>query len=66
MGPIIEELCTITRETLITVGTEKEALLVQDWGKEMDRGMEVTETPLILSTISGSAEYCLVDKEYML
>jgi hypothetical protein len=43
---IIEELCTITRETLITVGTEKEALLIQKWGKEMDRDMEVTENPV--------------------
>jgi hypothetical protein len=42
---IIEELCTVTRETLITVGTEKEALLIQDWGKEMDRGMEIIENP---------------------
>jgi hypothetical protein len=42
---IIEELCTITRETLITVGTEKEALLIQEWGKEMERDMEITENP---------------------
>ena len=42
---IIEELCTITRETLITIGTEKEALLIQEWGKEMDRVVEITENP---------------------
>jgi len=40
---IIEELYTITQETLITVGTEKEALLIQDWGKEMKRDMEIIE-----------------------
>jgi len=42
---IIEELCTITRETLITVGTEKEALLIQEWGKEIERDTEITENP---------------------
>lgn len=42
---IIEELYTITQETLITVGTEKEALLIQDWGKEMKRDMEIIENP---------------------
>ena len=42
---IIEELCTITQETLITVGTEKEALLIQEWGKEMERGVEITGNP---------------------
>jgi hypothetical protein len=43
---IIEELYTITQETLITVGTEKEALLIQDWGKEMKRDMEIIENPV--------------------
>jgi hypothetical protein len=42
---IIEELYTITKETLITVGTEKEALLIQDWGKEMKRDIEIIENP---------------------
>jgi hypothetical protein len=42
---IIEELCTITQETLITVGTEKEALQIQEWGKEMERDMEITGNP---------------------
>jgi hypothetical protein len=42
---IIEELCIITQETLITVGTEKEALLIQHWGKEMERDTEITENP---------------------
>jgi hypothetical protein len=30
---------------LITVGTEKESLLIQEWGKEMDRDVEITENP---------------------
>jgi hypothetical protein len=42
---IIEELYTITQETLITVGTEKDALLIQDWGKEMKRDIEIIENP---------------------
>jgi hypothetical protein len=42
---VFEELCTISRETLITVGTEKEAILIQEWGKEMDRDVEITENP---------------------
>jgi hypothetical protein len=42
---IIGELCSITIETLITVGTEKEAFLIQEWGSEMERGMEITENP---------------------
>jgi hypothetical protein len=42
---IIEELCTITRETLITVGTEKEALLIKEWGTEIEREIEITENP---------------------
>jgi len=42
---IIGELCSITHETLITIGTEKEALLIQEWGKEMDRSVSVKENP---------------------
>jgi hypothetical protein len=42
---IIGELCSVTRETLITVGTEKEALLVQEWGTAMDRSVSVKENP---------------------
>jgi hypothetical protein len=42
---IISELCSITRETLITVGTEKEAELVQEWGTAMDRPVSVKENP---------------------
>jgi hypothetical protein len=42
---IISEVCSITRETLITVGTEKEAHLIQDWGTGMDRSVSVRENP---------------------
>jgi hypothetical protein len=43
---IIGELCSITQETLITVGTEKEAGLVQEWGSGMDRVVDVKENPV--------------------
>ena len=39
------ELFLITQDTLITVGTEKEARLIQQWGEEMERTVEVTENP---------------------
>ena len=42
---IIGELCSITRETLVTVGTEKEAMLVQEWQMAMDRSVTVKENP---------------------
>jgi hypothetical protein len=42
---IISELCSVTRDTLITVGTEKEAELVREWGQAIDRAVEVTENP---------------------
>ena len=42
---IISEVCSITRETLITVGTKKEADLVQEWGAAMDRSVSVKENP---------------------
>jgi len=42
---IVRELFTTTKETLITVGTEPEARLVAEWGKEMGRTVEVTENP---------------------
>ena len=42
---IISELCSVTKETLITVGTEKEALLVQEWGTAMDRSVRLQENP---------------------
>lgn len=43
---VIRELCSITQETLITVGTEKEAGLVQEWGSAMDRLVDVKENPV--------------------
>lgn len=42
---IVAELCSITHETLITVGTEKEAMLVEEWGIAMDRSVAVRENP---------------------
>jgi hypothetical protein len=42
---IVAELCSITHETLITVGTEKEAMLVEEWGQAMDRSVTVRENP---------------------
>lgn len=42
---IIGELCSITTETLITVGTEKEAMLINEWLTEMDRSVTVKENP---------------------
>jgi hypothetical protein len=42
---IIGDLCSITHETLITVGTEKEAMLVKEWGTAMDRPVSVKENP---------------------
>jgi hypothetical protein len=42
---IVQELFTIARDILITVGTEKEARLIQQWGEAMERTVEVTENP---------------------
>lgn len=42
---IVRELFTTTKETLITVGTEPEARLVAEWGRDMGRTVEVTENP---------------------
>ena len=42
---IIGELFAITGETLVTVGTEKEALQVQEWGAVRDRVVDVKENP---------------------
>lgn len=42
---IVRELFLISQDTLITVGTEKEARLIQQWGEEMERSVEVTENP---------------------
>jgi hypothetical protein len=43
---VIRELCSITQETLITVGTEKEAELIQEWGLATDRLVDVKENPV--------------------
>jgi hypothetical protein len=42
---IIGELCSVTRETLVTVGTENEAMLVREWGSAMERSVDVKENP---------------------
>jgi len=42
---IIVQLFVIAQDTLITVGTEKEARLIQQWGEGMERTVEVTENP---------------------
>ena len=42
---IVSELFAVSQETLITVGTEPEARLIQGWGEEMGRTVEVTENP---------------------
>jgi hypothetical protein len=42
---IVRELLTVTRETLITVGTEPEANHIKAWAGEMGRRVEVMENP---------------------
>ncbi len=42
---IVRELFEATKETLITVGTEPEARLVAEWGKDMGRTVDVRENP---------------------
>jgi hypothetical protein len=42
---IVQELFLVSQETLITVGTEREARLIQQWGTAMERTVEVTENP---------------------
>jgi len=42
---IVSELFAVSRETLITVGTEREALLIRDWGADLGRQVTVTENP---------------------
>ena len=42
---ILGELFALTRETLVTVGTEKEALQVKKWGVAMDMFVDVKENP---------------------
>ena len=40
---IVSELLAVTKETLITVGTEPEANLIKAWGDELGRRIEVRE-----------------------
>jgi hypothetical protein len=42
---IVEELFLTSEKTLITVGTEKEARLIREWGAEMERTVDVSENP---------------------
>lgn len=42
---IVLELFAVTQETLITVGTEPEARLIQQWGMGLGRTVEVSENP---------------------
>ena len=42
---IVAQLFSLSQETLITVGTEKEADLIRDWGAEMDRVVDIKENP---------------------
>ena len=42
---IVGELFALSRETLITVGTEPEARLVQGWGEELGRTVDISENP---------------------
>jgi hypothetical protein len=42
---IVSELFAVSKETLITVGTEKEALLVKGWGADLSRDVTVKENP---------------------
>jgi hypothetical protein len=42
---IVSELLTVTKETLITVGTESEAILIKEWGADLGRTVEIKENP---------------------
>jgi hypothetical protein len=42
---IVSELFAVSKETLITVGTEPEANLIGAWGEERGRRVEITENP---------------------
>ena len=42
---IVTGLFLISENTLITVGTESEARLIQQWGAEMERTVEISENP---------------------
>ncbi|HII98106.1 MAG TPA: hypothetical protein HA272_02290 [Methanoregula sp.] len=42
---IVGELFAVTKETLITVGTEPEANLIRSWGEDLGRRIEIKENP---------------------
>jgi hypothetical protein len=42
---IICELCSLAHDVLVTVGTEKETVLVREWGSAMERPVVVNENP---------------------
>jgi hypothetical protein len=42
---IASGLFLISENTLITVGTESEARLIQQWGQDMERTVEIRENP---------------------
>lgn len=42
---IVSELFLVTRETLVTVGTEPEAELIRSWGENLGRTVEISENP---------------------
>ena len=42
---IVGELFAVTKETLITVGTEPEANLIKSWGEDLGRRVEIQENP---------------------
>ena len=42
---IVSELFAVTKETLITVGTESEAILIKEWGADLGRTVEIKENP---------------------
>ncbi len=44
-GEIVRELLLMAKESLITVGTEGEALLIRDWGGALEKNVEIFENP---------------------
>jgi hypothetical protein len=44
-GEIIRELLLMSEETLITVGTEPETVLIRGWGESLGKDVDVTENP---------------------
>ncbi|MDD1673181.1 MAG: hypothetical protein LUP99_02095 [Methanomicrobiales archaeon] len=42
---VVEELISLAEDVIITVGTEREARLVADWGQQRDRSVDLEERP---------------------